>query len=222
MRAPTILLLVALAAPAAGRAAPPDPTGWSGLVLGARVGYGAPFGRLTAGGVEVRDVVDWKVPIWLEVGYRFGGHLRGELFFELAPGSVAEEYCTPEVSCSVTGARFGIALQLHLLPGKRFDPWVGVGVGIEVLNAQLSDAEPLAPAGRHDLTYTGYELPLVEVGIDVAVSQRFDIGPYVSASFGQFTSLAQRPRGGTRTSESIDARDTHGWLQAGLKMTLRL
>jgi hypothetical protein len=220
MRARLAVLLVALAAPAA--ALEPDAAGETGLVLGARVGWGRAFGELAHDAVAVRDVVEAKLPIWLEVGYRFGPRFHGELYFELAPGSVRSEFCTSGVSCSATDVRFGIALQLHLAPRALLDPWIAVGVGIEVLKAQLSDADPLVPPGRNELTWTGFELPLVEAGIDVRISRRFSLGPYVSGSFGQFTSLTVEPNGGASTSAEVDDRGNHGWIQVGLKSTLRL
>lgn len=220
MRTDLVLLLVALAGPAAAET--PNAAGETGIVLGARAGYGVAFGRFATGTVDVRDAVQAKVPLGLELGYRFGRRLRGELFLELAPASVASAYCTPDVSCSASDARFGLAVELHLAPAAWLDPWLGVGFGIEVLNAQLSDAEPLAPAGRYELTWAGIELPLLEGGVDVAVSDRLSVGPFVSASFAQFTSLSQRPLGGSRARGAIDERATHGWLHAGLRTTLKL
>lgn len=220
MRARLALLLVALAAPALAQE--PDASGETGLVLGARVGGGRAFGELAQDGVAVRDVIEAKLPIWLELGYRFGPRLHGGLYFEIAPASVRSEFCTEGVSCSATDVRFGVAVRIHLAPRALLDPWIGVGVGIEVLKAQLSDADPLAPPGRNELTWTGFELPLVEGGVDVRISRRFSLGPYVSGSFGQFTSLTVEPSGGASTSGEIDGRGNHGWLQVGLKTTLRL
>jgi hypothetical protein len=215
-----VLLLAALAGPAVA-GAKPDPAGDTGLVLGARAGYAVAFGRFAAESVDVRDVVEAKLPLGLGLGYRFGRHLRGEFFFELAPASVDDTFCTPSASCSASDLRFGLALEIHLSSGAPLDPWVGVGFGIEVLNAQLSDAEPLAPAGRNELTWAGIELPLL-AGIDFAVSDQLSVGPFVSGTFGSFTSLSRRPQGGARASGAIDERDTHGWLHAGLRMALRL
>lgn len=222
MRASLALLLAVTAASARpARAEPPDVPDQTGLVLALRAGGGVAFGSLESGGVPVRDVVQWKVPLWLEVGYRFNPHVRGELYFEYGPGSVASAYCSPGVTCSAADARFGLAVQLHLAPERLVDPWIGVGFGVEVLNAHLSDAVPLGAAGRHEFTWAGIELP-VEVGLDVAVSERFTVGPYVSAAFGQFTSISQGPVGEDRESGAIDRRSTHGWVQVGIKTTLKL
>ena len=223
MRACLALLLAAIAgsAAAAPEQQPPEGPGETGLVVGLRAGGGVAFGTLQRDGVPVRDVVQWKVPLWLEVGYRFSGHVHGELYFEYGPGSVPSAYCTPGVTCSAADARFGLAVELHLAPARTVDPWIGVGFGVEVLNAQLSDAQPLAPAGRYEFTWAGIELP-VEAGLDLALSDRFTVGPYVSASFGQFTSISQGPVGEERESGAIDGRATHGWVQVGIKTTLKL
>jgi hypothetical protein len=218
MRACLALLLALAALPAAAQQ-PGDDTG---LVLGLRAGYGAPFGEVESDGAPVRDVVSSKIPIWLELGYRFSARLQGEIFFELAPASVRAGLCAGDASCEASDARFGIVLQLHLAPHGPIDPWLGVGVALELLRAEVVDPGGGRPPGRYDWTWAGLELPILEAGLDVRVSRRLTLGPYVSASLGEFTSFSERPEGGPTTSGSIDEREPHGWIQGGLKGTLRL
>ena len=53
-------------------------------------------------------------------------------------------------SCSASDVRLGVALLSGSLPGARLDPWLGVGVGVEVLNARGYDAAT-ARAARVEL-----------------------------------------------------------------------
>lgn len=215
MRLRLIPLLVLLAA-AAARADAPDE---SGVILGIRAGYGLPFGHIEQDAEAVREVTDAKYPVWLELGYRFNRRLQGVLYSELAPTRVASEVCVAG-GCEAWHLRFGAAVQLHLAPDARFDPWIGAGLGIEWLRAEI-DAPGATPV-RRELTWAGLELPLAELGVDVRVAPRVSLGPYVSVSFGRFTSRSERPVGGSAARDPIDHRDAHGWAQAGLKVTFLL
>jgi hypothetical protein len=158
-----------------------------------------------------------KVPLWLELGYRFGGRVEGDLYLEAAPATV-EAACPSNISCSASDVRFGLAVRFHAAPWSRLDPWIAVGFGIEVVNASYV---PDPALGRWELSWAGFDLP-IEGGVDLRLSDRVSLGPFVQASFAQFTSSSQRPAGGTTTSGSIDDRDIHGWLEVGLKATLWL
>jgi hypothetical protein len=217
MRAWPTLLLALAATPAAAQRAGDD----TGLLLGLRAGYGVPFGDVARGAQAVRDLVPAKIPLWLDLGYRFSARVQGELFLELAPASVADAFCGPGGSCQAFDLRFGVAVHFHLAPRRVLDPWLGVGAGVEVLRADGLGPDPAVP-GRFEWTWAGVELPLVEAGVDARISERLTLGPYVSASFVQFTSIAERPVGGTERTRKIEDRATHRWVQAGLKATLRL
>jgi hypothetical protein len=113
-----------------------------------------------------------------------------------------------------------VADQLPPAPDGRLDPWIGAGLGIEWLRAEIDD--PGATPVRRELTWAGLELPLLDLGVDVRISPRFSLGPYLSVSFGRFTSRSERPEGGSTARDPIDHREAHGWGQAGLKATFLL
>src|SRR5512133_1830622 len=204
-----LALLVLLAATRASAADVPPPDD-EGLVFGVRGGWSVPFGDV-APGERLADLSDRKLPLWLELGYRFNGHFRAELYFELAPVSLASA-CPNGAACSAFDVRSGVALQLHPAPRSFLDPWLGVGFGVEYLQATVPPGG-VGPAAWQ-LSWYGLELP-GEAGLDLALSDVFTIGPYASASFGQFTSQSAQPPGGSTKSNAIDPRGTHGWLQAG-------
>ncbi len=214
MRSRLAAVLAVLASPAAAAPLPPAD---SGLVVSVRGGYGVPFGDIARGEGPVGDLLRAKVPLSLELGYRFGGHVHGDLYFELAPAAV-EPSCPPEVSCSASDVRLGLLVRLNAAPASLLDPWIAVGFGVEVMNAAFA---PGPGQGRWEYAWYGVEVP-VEGGVDLRLSDRFTLGPFVHASFAQFTSFRQRPPAGTTVRGSIDDRETHGWLQLGLKATLWL
>ncbi len=218
MRAPSLLLLALLAgAPAAADAAGPRPApNEDGIVFGVRGGWALPFGDVVPG-ARLQDLAKSKLPLWLEIGYRFSGYVRAGLYFELAPMTLATP-CPSGAACSAFDVRSGVALQVHPSPRSWLDPWIGVGFGVEYLQATTPPAGSLA---AWELSWYGLEVP-VEVGLDLAISDVFTLGPYASVSVSQFTSASAKPPGGSTVTDAIDKRGTHGWGQAGLKMTLKL
>lgn len=217
MRALGLVVLPLLVLPALPVRADPPPA--SGPFFAARAGFGLPRGDVARAGPPVDDLVRRKVPLGIEIGYRFGRRLWGELFFDLAPASAASALCSGDASCSASDARLGLGVLLRLAPASRVDPWLGIGAGVEVMNAEGLNA---ATGTQHEWSWFGFELPYVEAGVDVAVSDRISVGPWVSATVARFTSESVRPSGGSTTSGAVDDRATHGWLSAGLKGTLRL
>jgi hypothetical protein len=215
MRArPLVLLaLLAAAAPAGAQPAPDD----EGLLVGVRAGWGVPYGDTTPD-APLEDLADGKLPLGLEIGHRFGRHVRGAFYLEFAPASLAIA-CPEDASCRGFDVRFGLAFELHLAPRSWLDPWLGLGFGMEHLQAETPP--PGSAADAWEMSWFGLEVP-IEAGLDFAISPSLTLGPYVSVTIAQFTSTSSRPPGGPTTSGGIDERATHGWVQAGLRGTLKL
>ncbi len=218
MRAWLALLLALAAAP--GTAQPPGEDG-SDFLVSARAGYGAPFGDVVRDGEAVDEIVPGKFPLWLELGYRLTPRVVGDVYVELAPARVARGACGAGRSCQAYDLRFGLLVLLRLAPGRTVDPWVGAGVGVEVLQAEVQGPDVTASPADFERRWTGIEIPL-EAGVDLRLSSRLALGPYVSASVAWFTSVEEGPADGAGATGSIDDRALHGWLQAGLKATYRL
>jgi hypothetical protein len=219
-RSPLLLALAALAAAPAARAEVPRGTG-AGPLFALRAGVGFPRGEIRRDGPDVRDYVERKIPLGLELGYRFGERIWGEFFFELAPASAASSLCAAGVECYASDARLGVAVLLRLAPRWRVDPWVGLGVGVEVLNAKGWNASA-APPAHYEWSWAGVELPFVETGFDLAVSQRVGVGPWASLTIARFTSESSEKDDGGTVTHKIQDRAYHGWISGGLKATLKL
>jgi hypothetical protein len=214
-RRPVVIALLALAASSASA----DPPGAAGPYFALRAAWGVPYGDVEQAGPRLEDLVESKLPIGLEIGYRFNRRLWGQLFFDLAPAWAAPDVCTGDVSCDASDVRLGIGMIVRLAPTAFIDPWLGVGVAVELMNA-----EGLAPGtgAVSERSWFGYELPFVDAGVDLALSDRVTVGPWISATVARFTSESVRPKGGSTTSGAVRDRATHGWLTAGLKATLKL
>ncbi len=220
-----IALAVALAAASIPSAAsaqhrgPPQRVGDTGLVLGARLGYGVPFGDLSNDTYAVCDLVTGKLPIWLELGYRFSPQLWGNVYLDIGPGFVDSSFCPGGVSCNAVDWRFGLDLQFHIAPYASPDPWVGVGFGLEWLSTHAYDAQFGSAA---DYTWSGVELPVLEAGLDFPVTPKASIGPFIMLSLGTFTDFSVHPDGGGTFHDSIGDRAPHGWFEIGIRGNLKL
>ncbi|ACG73849.1 conserved hypothetical protein [Anaeromyxobacter sp. K] len=229
-----LFVVAALPALAAGqydprRPPPRAPAGprEQGLTLSARLAYGAPSGDISdevdATGAplypKLDDLVRHKVPIWLELGYRFNPAVWGGIYLELAPASISKDFCVPGRSCDGSDIRFGFDVQFHLQPYQIVDPWVGFGMGLEVLNAEAYEPGTGTIA---EFSWAGFEFPMLEVGLDLALSPYLTMGPFVSWSAGQYTSYDVSVPGWGDESGRIHDRSFHSWFQIGVKGTLKL
>lgn len=217
MRAPAALLLALAATGAAAQPAGED----QGFVLAARAGYGVPFGEVAHDGEALADLVPAKIPLWLQLGYRFARRVQGAAYVELAPARVDDAACGAGGSCEAFDLRFGLLVELRLAPGRTLDPWIGVGVGVEILQAEVQGPDPGAPPGEYESKWAGIEIPL-ELGLDVRISDRVALGPYATVSLAKFTSVEAHAVGGSGPTGSIEGRELHGWVQGGLRATFRL
>ena len=191
--------------PSRRAAAAPARDDGSGFSLGIRAAWAFPYGDVN-GHANLQDNVRDQVPLWLEAGYRFSKSIYAGLYGQITPGRANN--CPIGADCSTSGYRFGIEGIYTILPDAVLQPWVGVGVGYEILNFSRAGEET---------TVKGLELAHVELGADWAASKNFSVGPYASYSlFGKYTSTSVN-------GVSNDVSDTagHSWLQVGLKATYK-
>lgn len=119
--------------------------------MGARLGYGLPFGALDAtppGGQDsserMRRLLVGQVPLWLDVGVRLqerffvGGYVQYGI--GILPKDVSDACDTLQTEVEAAGGsstckgfdtRLGAEFLYHLMPSGDVDPWLGVGIGYE-------------------------------------------------------------------------------------------
>jgi outer membrane protein W len=209
----------------------------SGLALGLRAGYAIPMGKegtvsTTNGSVsststdKVADDISGMVPIWLDVGYRVNPAVYVGAFFQYGFASVNKDHnptCSQGFSCSAHDIAFGANVHYHILPEGQFDPWVGAGLGYELLTANVSGSASFGGTTvTADATQTlkGFQFLVLEAGGDFKATPAFGVGPFVNFSLGQYSSWSSSvTSGGTTQDESGDVQDKgmHEWLTIGLR-----
>lgn len=203
-----------------------------GFALGLRAGYSLPLGSLAGSdrgeNPKMSDVYSGAVPLQVDLGYFFNSNVYLGAYFQYAPVFLAED-CASGASCSANQMRFGINASYHFRAGEKFMPWLGLGIGYEMLNTKVS-ASANGMESSIGVGARGIEFASVQGGADYRVNDTFSIGPYVSLAAGVYqtatTSLETKnvPILGDiseSASESIDNKAVHAWLSGGVRMQFR-
>lgn len=201
----------------------------TGFETGLRLGVGVPVGKggrdLAGGERSLGDLTTWRAPLWLDVGYRLSAATTLGAYAQVGVGGNGDA-CVGE--CDWSDIRVGAQAQWRLAPGSGVSPWIGIGAGYEwlsyrtLLQVPLADAEPGEPdavAVRTAELLAGPEL-LLQAGIDFLLEDSFSVGPYASATFGQYLSDSVKcePRDlPCAEIPAIDGAGFHSWLGVGLR-----
>jgi autotransporter-like protein len=209
---------------AATSAADPARTSLAGRFEGG-LRTGISFGLGKAGGSDVgptrnvNDIAEYRVPVWLDLGYRVSDPLTLGVYAQLGFGGGGD--CGG--SCNASDLRIGAQALWHAPGGL----WLGAGFGYEWLSLyalqvvgvpieQVADNAGQA-ASRIAETIAGPELTL-QAGLDFELEPGVSIGPYVSASAGQYLTDSYECDAATcPTGSSIDGSATHAWLGLGVR-----
>lgn len=205
--------LAAASAAAQDAALPAKPTGGAserGLQLALRTGFARPFGKIADDSTaSISDAFTGFLPIWLEGGYRFNPNLFVGAFFQYALGLAKN--CDPGFSCSGSDLRFGVEAHFHLLPSQKVDPWAGVGVGYEWLNIRESRGSLNIDGGAR-----GFEFVSLQAGADMALTDKFSVGPFVALTLAQY-GIVSASGGGPPISQNIQRTSLHELLLFGVR-----
>jgi hypothetical protein len=181
-----------------------------GFAIGLRGGYGIPFGN--ENGLPMRDyVMQGAVPISVDMGWFFTPHLYAGVSISYGIGLGAARLNAtcgePDIDCSAQMYRFGALAHYHFSPEATWDPWVGVGLGYEVVqltaSSQVDNSSPdSSPALQ------GLDLSL-EAGLDFKPLRYVGIGPYVEVAGGPYVA-------------GVSGFDIHGWAVIGARFRMNL
>jgi outer membrane protein W len=199
-----------------------EPTA-SGIEVGLRTGYAIPLGSAVGGGTngsgDLSKAISGDVPIWVDAGYRFpnlyiGGFFQyGIGFVPSSASSTSGATCGQNgVSCSTSDIMLGVDAHYHFLPGGPIDPYVGLGVGYEILGLKASGGGQSASE-----SVTGFQFVNLQVGADYKAMPNLGIGPFVMMSFGQYSGCSYSGAATAEGSCSIQQQAVHEWLTLGVR-----
>ena len=176
----------------------PRQGGERGASVGFRAGYGKAFGDAVDSTAQ-SSLIQGMIPFWVDIGYRLNPKLYLGGYFQFAIGMVPGD-CP---GCSANVMRFGFNLHYHLLPGDDYDPWVGIGAGYEILNLNLYP-------GSGSASLRGFEIPNVQLGVDIRATDNLSAGPFVTFALAEYTSASGYPVSGVN-------KKLHEWLIFGVR-----
>jgi hypothetical protein len=183
-----------------------EPVVPQGLELGLRIGYALPLGS-EAQNINLSDVFSGVVSVWADAGYRLASPnllLGAYLQYGLGVlGGRTAKLCTYGVSCSASVVLYGAEVHYHFVPRGTFDPWIGVGVGLE--NVKISSPESGLSSSA---SLTGFDFAILQAGGDY----RGVVGPCLMFGVGEYTSGSA---GGQ--SASIQSQALHEWFTLGVR-----
>jgi hypothetical protein len=161
------------------------------------------------------------VPIIADLGIKVAADLFLGAYVGVSFGGVGDtvkQACDGVgVDCTAAGVRFGIQAQYHFNPDGKWNPWVGYGIGLELLSASGSKNNDKLDAGLVGVEYAHFM-----AGADYRVNDVIGIGPFADFALGQYgsTSIEATRNGVTKKSNGELANPSlHEWLTLGVKVT---
>jgi len=190
------------------------------LEMGSRIGVLAvPFGD-AVGGEPIGRTTSPVVPFELEVGLRFSPTFFFGLFGRLGLAISNSPHDPDCYLCVGHVAMFGVEALFHLAPAAVPDPWIGLGLGVELPgDIYRSGASPDEPLKRQ---MSG---PMAEIqsGLDWPLGDHVALGPWVALAIGAYTHrsefLEEQPASGSSDSYSTAV---HFWVSAGFRVVVRI
>lgn len=196
-----------------------EPSSGTGIVLGVRGAYGIPLGK-TFGDTQVSTAVGNTVAPQLDLAYFLSRRLSLGVYLQYGFARGAKDIASDETSGRVL--RFGFSVDYYFMPEAFVAPWVGVGFGYERTTVDIAalKVHELVPTSR----YKGFEWGHADFGVDFRLTRFLWVGPYVTATLGQYTDYSEwmlyRP---IRILDIPgDDRAFHLWIQPGVRVQFRL
>jgi outer membrane protein len=177
--------------------------------------WGVPANPIVAMGpvtVGMSEVVKSGGAVALDAAWKIGKGFAAGLYVER--GRAGGGTCTGDANCSASLSRMGLEALWEEQPGGRFRWWGSLGAGYEWLDFESDVLK---------VTIKGPELANLAGGADFRLGDRFTVGPYLTASFGQYRSVkgTATPPGMTYTYPvDLDVtRKVHSWFGLGVRGT---
>ncbi|RKG56734.1 hypothetical protein D7X30_21490 [Corallococcus sp. AB011P] len=185
--------------------------------VGFGLGYVYTNGQAPGGGLEdlkITQSAKISFPLIAELGFRVTPRFYLGVWGSWEPvlTKTNDLSCPEGFSCDTFQWRVGPEVRYHIRPGSGFDPWIGLGVGLEILKSHVEgDTQVQVAPGvflpTHvdtHVTDRGPTIARLTLGGDVRVARSLSVGPIITASVGQYT-----VRTGTQTLDitGVGTRD---------------
>ena len=191
---------------------PPAARGFQGAL---RSGASFPWGKASeAPGDDFSARTGWQVPITLDAGFKLSKPVFLGVYLGLSYGSSGSELCAQgDVSCSLLSYHFGVQAQYQFGASETINPWVGYGVGYEIVEQSLESGEYSETQSSSGLTY-------LKAAVGADFRSVIGLGPFVEVTAGRFES-SRTKIGDTVVHEGpVDESAWHGLLTVGVRLVV--
>jgi hypothetical protein len=140
--------------------------------------------------------------------------------------------CPDGASCTIAGGQAGILASYRLFPEQhQFEPWLGVGLGIDVLQRKESTTTRSSgvifssTSTRENEHFFYGPTALFQAGLDIRATGSFLLGPWAAFGVGKYLGEKTRSR---LNSEELDSssgaanKPVHTWFMAGLHVMFEI
>lgn len=200
-----LTLLLALSMPATAHAF----RARSGFELGARLAIGLPYGKAVGNTPDIPEQLQLQVAPMIDLGFRVGSWVFVGAYGGFGPLAFTDK-CT---GCSGYDFRVGGQVHFHFRPSSFFDPWLGAGLGYELLRTDQG-----APANRFG-NLEGLDANL-QLGLDLRPLRLVGVGLFVMGTVGQFVSQKVGGLAAGGPSGDIPDKAVHAWFLFGVRAVL--
>ncbi|MGD0676395.1 MAG: hypothetical protein ABSC94_13330 [Polyangiaceae bacterium] len=176
-------------------ATPPDSAAKLGFQVGLRVAYTDGVG-IVYEGIHLSDASSGALPLMVDLGWRFLPQLYVGAYGQFAPVFLKTYAltCPPGFTCAGQDWRLGVEADYHFLPRSKLDPYVGLGVGYEILHSTFRDAEyPYVYNGSfvlakwyESIIARGWEFASLTLGFDWRFTDMIGAGLFVLGTVGEY------------------------------------
>jgi hypothetical protein len=156
------------------------------------------------------DVAAEQYGVGAEIGARFEQRFYVEGYAELGEGDTGSALRDCK-NCSVRRAALGLQAKYAFAPTWRFNPWIGIGGGIEAMSLDLAYESPSTSRTSYTLVrFRGWELPRLSAGVDWRINRIVGVGLFARFSFARYDELSS-----VWGAKSISG--DHTWFTAGVR-----
>lgn len=191
------------------------PAARKGFQIGVRPGISVPFGS-SAKDQKMSDGPSAQFTLNADIGAKIIPQLfvGGYIGFGLGgvAGKTSDACDKANISCASATIRLGVEAQYHILPARKMNPWVGLGIGWEFTSIGGGDGNQ-----RASTTVNGVELAHFMGGLDFRLSRVVGVGPFLDLSLGRYSNSSS-DTGNTTVSTDIKDKAVHGWFTLGARV----
>ena len=179
-----------------------------------RAGVAFPFGD-ALGGEAMQETTPPMVPLQLEAGLRFSPTVFLGLFGGVGIAISSAPHEPQCYRCVGHVLMLGVEALFHLAPASAVDPWLGVGVGLEM----PGDIDKVVGGNSTDPVFRQSSGPMVElqIGLDIPIGQHLAAGPWTGLVVGAYTERTEQSGTSHPSTTAM-----HFWVSAGARIAVRL